>query len=59
MKIKISEKYCHSVSGDSEETLKKHCYLSSVTISLQLLNVVLPVICDFHVQNSVNFHNSQ
>lgn len=42
--MKITEKYCISVSGDSEETWKKHCSLASVTICLQLLNVELPVI---------------
>lgn len=51
--MKITEKYCILVSSDSEETLEKHCSLASGTISLQLLNVELPVICYFHVQNSM------
>lgn len=51
--MKIREKYCVSVSGDSQETMKKHCSLASVTISLQLFNAELPVIWYFHVQNSM------
>lgn len=51
--MKIREKYCISVSGGSEETMKKHCSLASVTIFLQLFNAELPVIWYFHVQNSM------
>lgn len=42
--MKITEKYCILISGDSEETLEKHFSLDSGTISLQLQNVELPVM---------------